>query len=43
MGLERLSNLAYLAIERDITMDYDDIVTKFSLLPDSNIWRLKFQ
>ncbi len=37
------SSLFVLAVERDITLDYDDIVTKFSLLSDSKIRRLKLQ
>jgi hypothetical protein len=31
MGQKRLSSVAVFAIERDLTLDYDDIVTKFSL------------
>ncbi len=37
IGQERLSSLAVLAIERDIALDYDDTVTKFSLPPHSGI------
>ncbi len=43
MGQERILSLAALAIERDITLDNDDIVTKCSLLPDSKIRRLNLQ
>ncbi len=43
MGQEMLSSLAALAVERDTTQDYDDIVTKLFLLPDSKIRRLKLQ
>lgn len=43
MGEERLSSLAVLAIERDIPLNYNDIVTKFSFLPQSGNRRLRLQ